>query len=174
MDRVVEKTRAVLTIGGAYTVKEFRDPADAVAEIGWYRDRATAWARPNLIDADPDRGILVIATYEPIVGRPPDRTIGWVAHLLTGLARVGVHHRDVHPGNIVLGRAGMPYLIDWETAVLAPGAPSYDLTGPSEAVPTPAIHDAVRGAGGYVMWWDSDHRSSIRNLWGVTPDELSA
>lgn len=150
--------RATITIGRIETVKTYHDPQQAAHEIAWYQ--ALPWACPKLVDADPDRGRLVIVTHRT----PPDyRDVNGLARLLRSLEGLSIHHRDVHPGNIVQGVDG-PLLIDWETALLA-DAPSYDLYGPDiSGVPVPDIHAALPN---YVMWWGSPHRHSIRERWGA-------
>lgn len=162
---VIRKTRSTVTIRPDVTLKQYDDPAKAKAEIDWYL-RLPAEVSPKLVDANPDTGLLVIATHLPVQGIPDRKAIAALAGMLRDLERLHIHHRDVHPGNVLLTTKGVPLLIDWETGYEA-DAPSYDLHGPTLSVPTPAVHDAVRGPGGYVMWWDSDHRASIKKLWGI-------
>lgn len=161
-------TRAGLTLGRGVITKQYRDPADATAEIHWYQHLAGHRICPRLIDANPDTGTLVLATHPP-AGRDY-RPVRQLADLLYELESLGIAHRDVHPGNILAGPRG-PLLIDWETAIHAPGAPSYDLHGPdASGVAVPSIHQALRSRNsphGYIMWWASDHRRSIRNQWGA-------
>lgn len=150
--------RATITVGRTETIKTYHQPELAAHEIAWYQ--AVPWACPRLIDADPDHGRLVIATHSTAPGY---RAVDGLARLLRSLEGLSIHHRDVHPGNIVAGPDG-PLLIDWETAILA-DVPSYDLHGPEvSGVPVPDIHTAVPG---YVMWWGSPHRHSIRERWGA-------
>lgn len=157
---ILRKTRSIIDIGPDVITKTYRDPIRARAEIGWYQQ--VPWACPRLIDADPDKGKLVMAAH-PVARRLPGyRPVEQLAELLYTLETAGVHHRDVHPGNVVAGPAG-PLLIDWETATMA-DAPSYDLYGPdASGLPLPAIHAAVRS--GYAMWWASSHPASIKNAW---------
>ncbi len=161
MPQQLSKTRADLTIHGSTVTKRYRSPADALNEIGWYQTLPTGIC-PNLIDADPTNGVLVIAYHHPANELQGYRPVKALAELLEELETRGVHHRDVHPGNIVDGPHG-PLLIDWETAVSAAGL-SYDLHGPAvTGIPIPSIHQAL--GTGYAMWWGSDHRMSIKNAW---------
>lgn len=158
--------RATVVVARDATTKTYFDPAAAAHEIAWYQ-ALPEWAAPRLVDADPEVGRLVIATHPPADDdyRPAEA----LAELLRALEVGHVHHRDVHPGNVVQGPDG-PLLIDWETAVLA-ARPSYDLHGPEvSGVPVPEIHAALRSRNspdGYVMYWTSPHRHSIRERWGV-------
>ncbi|WP_324192170.1 phosphotransferase [Nocardia puris] len=157
---MINKRRATLVVHRDHTVKTYRHPSMAAAEIAWYQ--RAPWATPALIDADPETGRLVIATHPP--AGDSYRPVTELAELLDALAAEHIHHRDVHPGNILAGPAG-PLLIDWETATHVV-APSYDLWGPDiSGVPVPDIHTALRTP--YVMWWASPHRASIRERWGA-------
>lgn len=157
----LRKARADLTITAQTVTKRYHSPARAANEIHWYR--TLPFGCPQLIDADPDTGTLVIAYHPPATHRPTTELLD----LLRELEALHVHHRDVHPGNIVAGPDG-PLLIDWETAILA-DCPSYDLYGPAvSGLPVPDIHTALRSKSspnGYVMWVGADHRMSIRNQW---------
>lgn len=149
-----EKTRATLIIGPETVTKQFRNPTDADTEISWYQQLPPGIA-PQILHAEDD--VLVITKHPPA---KPER--GPLIQLLQRLQSLGIHHRDVHPGNIVQGPDG-PLLIDWETAIHAT-APSYDLHGPEvSGIPIPAIHQAL--GTGYCMWLHSSHRLSIRNQW---------
>ena len=172
------KTRAELVVGQQVTFKSYYDPARAAAEIGWYQQ--VPWAHPKLIDADPAAGTLIIATeFTLLSGVPTRRQIGALGEILHELHRLGIHHRDVHPGNVVFTAADEPLLIDWETAIeTPPTVPSYDLYGPeASGLPVPDIHVALgntkNSPNGYRMYWNSMHRMSIRSQWRIDVDELS-
>ena len=158
MVRIVAR-RATCVINGNTCVKQYANPTDAHNEIGWYQRIGGLYA-PKLIDADPSRGQLVIAAHP--VAQANYQPAQQLRELLEAMERDHIHHRDVHPGNIVAAPQG-PLLIDWETAIEA-DAPSYDLHGPEKSgVPIPAIHAALNN--GYMMWWGSSHRMSIANVW---------
>lgn len=163
LDRLIRRPRARILVGPTTTTKTFADPADAATEYGWYQ--RFPWACPQLLDADLDRGVLVIATSPTARDLPRYRPAAELAELLYRLTDAGVSHRDVWPGNILATPNG-PRLIDWETAIDQPG---YDLYGPDKTgIPIPAIHLAVRSRNsprGYRMWWNAPHPQSIRNRW---------
>lgn len=167
MRLILRKSRADLTIGAHTVTKRYRDPRDAHTEIAWYQRAPDAC--PELIDADTDAGLLVIARHPPAHEFPNYQPAAELAALLRSLEARGIHHRDIHPGNIVAGPSG-PLLIDWETAIHA-NTPSYDLYGPdASGIPAPEIHRVIRSKNspnGYVMWWSSPHPMSIRNRWGT-------
>ncbi|MFC4124920.1 phosphotransferase [Nocardia rhizosphaerae] len=161
--------RALITVDRSAVTKTYSDLAQARAEVDWYR--RVPWATPELLDADLDRGVLVIARHRSAADHREDRPAGELAELLRRLEAAGVHHRDVHVGNVVLTGDG-PRLIDWETATSA-DAPSYDLHGPeASGVPVPKIHTDL--GTGYRMWWGAAHRMSIRSRWGCDVPPVSA
>lgn len=161
--------RATITVGDKTTTKTYHHPPDALAEIRWYQ--TVPWAAPKLLDADLDRGRLVIASHLIATSLPDYRPADALAELLQALAVEDIHHRDVHVGNVVAGPDG-PLLIDWETAAHA-AAPSYDLYGPDiSGVPVPDIHAVLPS--GYCMWWGRDHRMAIGRAWGAPQLERQA
>lgn len=118
-----------------------------------------AWAAPRVLGFD---GLVLSIERLPLV--VDDRSwkpVKEMMELLLTLFEEGVHHRDVHAGNLVRGPDG-PLLIDWETAVLFDGAPvSYDLAGPTlSGVPKPAEH-ANCGA----QWWGSGSTELALERW---------
>lgn len=145
------RNRIVYT--GKTVTKHFADPAAAGREQHWYQ--TVPWACPTLL-AYTDTSITV-ARCTPATRHDIDA----IVELLKRLDLEDVHHRDVHPGNIVASLDG-PKLIDWETATYHP-APSYDLYGPASGVPVPDIHAALTS--GYHMWLMSPHPMSIARLW---------
>lgn len=153
--------RAAVTVTDSVAIKRYRNPADAYAEIDWYQNVGGRFA-PRIIDADPERGLLVIEAHPVAHSMSGYRPVDALAELLHIMEAEGLHHRDVHPGNIVASPTG-PLLIDWETAIAA-DAPSYDLYGPEiSGVTVPVIHAALPS--NYTMWWGSTHRMSIANVW---------
>jgi len=142
-----------IVYSGNRVTKHFADPTAATAERHWYA--TVPWACPTLLSYT-DTSITV-ERCAPATSRDIDS----IVELLQRLDREGVHHRDVHPGNLVVSTDG-PKLIDWETAIYHP-APSYDLYGPASGVPVPDIHAAL--ASGYRMWLMSPHPMSIARLW---------
>ncbi|ABQ86171.1 hypothetical protein PBI_TWEETY_102 [Mycobacterium phage Tweety] len=159
----LSKSRAILTIEPekGIVTKRYRHPAAAAREIYWYR--RLDYGHPELIDFDVDAGILVTSFHAPCEQLPDYRPVAGLIELLERLQADHIHHRDIHPGNVVRGPDG-PLLIDWETAIEM-DAPSYDLHGPASGVPVPDIHTALPRR--YEMWLGSDHRSSIKTLWGL-------
>lgn len=159
---VLSRSRACTVIHPNITIKTFYLPADADRELWFYR--RFGWACPRLIHAEP--GVLVTETL-PVAGNNTDKRPAYdLYRLLKRLDDHHVHHRDVHPGNIVLAPDG-PRLIDWETAIVDL-RPSFDLWGPVlSTIPPPIIH---RDCG--AQWWNSDDENSIRNRWGVDVNDL--
>ncbi|MCC9712071.1 phosphotransferase [Streptomyces sp. MNU76] len=158
--------RAAVTVGRSHTVKRYGSPAAAAAEACWYQ--RLPWAAPRLLDVD--GAALVLQT------RPTARALPWwqpaeaLRELLQAVHAEGVHHRDVHVGNIVQAEDGAPLLIDWETALARPAPLSYDLHGPdASGVPVPAIHGGMTP-----QWWGSPQKSSIRMRWrtDAVPTEM--
>lgn len=157
--------RADIKVTDSHVVKKYHDPALARHEIGWYGMVGGRFA-PRLIFSDVVDGLLLIergrAVYRPMVSE--------LVSMLKSMELLGIHHRDVHPGNLVT-IDGHLRLIDWETAICDAGAPSYDLYGPDvSGLPVPDIHAAIRSKrspNGYRMWFGCDHPASIRSMWGA-------
>ena len=157
----IERPRATIIVGSEKTTKHFHDIEVFEAERNWYIN--TPWACPKLLSARDN--VLTIETGQ--LARHGD--IGELIALLERLQRNGIHHRDVHPKNIVHTPDGMR-LIDWETACLTePGAPSYDLYGPEiSQVNVPKIHQEIRSKNspdGYRMWIGASHPASVKTQW---------
>lgn len=154
---VMRRSRTTIVLHPDVTIKTFNEAAWADNEIAFYK--RVPWACPPLLYAG--NGTLVTETL-PLAANIPDyHDTDAVIELLTRLEAHGIHHRDVHPANIVLGPKG-PLLIDWECAALDPGHPSYDLYGPDSGVPIPDIH-ATCGP----QWLNSADPASIKNTWGT-------
>lgn len=140
-------------------VKEHVSLSAAADEEDWYR--ALPWACPRLV-ARFGRTLVVerLPTALELLGEWADPE--GLRTLLERLHERGVHHRDVHLGNVVRGSDGRPLLIDWETAVHAPGEPSYDLVGPGgTGVPPPDLQEP-----GHYHWWGCGGRIGISQAWG--------
>jgi tRNA A-37 threonylcarbamoyl transferase component Bud32 len=147
----------VVRVGRERTTKRHRTEAAAEAEAEWYQ--RVPWAAPRLLDVD--GATLVLETRPPALRLPGWRPVDELYALLLRLHAEGIHHRDVHVGNVVRGPDG-PQLIDWETATRQPSALSYDLYGPdASGVPVPGIH-----ARHIPQWWGSQQRMSIKSRWG--------
>lgn len=152
-------------------IKTYRDPALCELELIWYEEVGGRFA-PRLLEAERRRGRLVIERGLPVI-RPRAEEL---ADLIRDMVAEGVHHRDVHPGNLVTV-GGMLKLIDWETAIRDWRGVSYDFFGPEvSGIDPPVIHSELRSKrspNGYSMYWMSDHPASIKNQWGVdVPTDL--
>lgn len=150
--------RASVRVGPQQTIKRYRTPEAAEAEAAWYQ--RVPWAAPRLLDAAGRS--LVLETCTPYVRCPPSwRPARELAELLRRVHAEGIHHRDVHVGNLVRADDGL-LLIDWETAIWQPSDLSYDLHGPeASGVPVPEIH-----ARHTPQWWGSPQKMSIKSQWG--------
>lgn len=87
--------------------------------------------------------------------------------LIMRLHKMGICHRDIHEGNIVLD-GKTPLLIDFEMATAVdPELPCYDLFGPTAKIPVPLIHQGTpfRNTG---IWWDHGPRTrrSLKEIYG--------
>lgn len=153
--------RAVVHVGPRWTVKRYQQRRDARAEALWYE--RVPWAAPHPVHVDgPD---LIIPTL-PVAALVPGWQPAQELHgLLVRLSQEGIHHRDVHTKNVVMGPDGSPLLIDWETAVMEPSSVSYDLYGPeASGVPVPKLHQKLGVA---AQWWGCGQPFSIGREWGV-------
>lgn len=153
--------RAIVHVGPEWTVKRYRQRRDARAEVGWYERVPWAAPRPVYVEgAD-----LIIPTLPVAANNPKWRPAQELVDLLNRLSEQGIHHRDVHTKNIVMGADGSPLLIDWETAGIYGTSVSYDLYGPEvSTVPMPRIHERLGVA---AQWWGSGQPYSIGREWGV-------
>lgn len=140
------------------TVKRHRTVEAAKAEAAWFA--WLPWACPELLDVDgPTLTMRTLPVASDLDGWKPAAEL---AELLCAIHREGVHHRDVHVGNVVQDPSG-PLLIDWECAIWMPSDLSYDLHGPeASGVPKPAIH-----AGLQPCWWYGRRNESIYHRWGA-------
>jgi Ser/Thr protein kinase RdoA (MazF antagonist) len=149
--------RSSVLLGRGHVTKVFATEHAADREAEWYA--RFPWACPRLLSRD---GATLVTERLPLAPRYRDRrNARALKELLEELHKAGVHHRDVHLGNVVLGPKG-PLLIDWETAIEQPAPVSYDLYGPeASGVPLPEIHSGLTP-----QWWGSGHRLSIGKRWG--------
>lgn len=154
---VMHRARTSIVLHPDITIKTYNQPDWAAYEISFYR--MVPWACPPLIWAD--AGTLVTKTLPLAANNPDYQPVDDLIDLLTRLNDVGIHHRDVHPANIVIGADG-PLLIDWECAIHYPNTMSYDLHGPISSVPIPDIHHDCGP-----QWINSEDPSSIQNTWGT-------
>jgi hypothetical protein len=162
----VSDARATKVFMPDRVIKRYHDPSMISPELDWYLEVGGKFA-PRLLDYDLQRGDLII---ERGIAVPSPRPFE-LANLIFSLQAEGIHHRDVHPGNLVLVRDRLR-LIDWEHAIQDYGLRlSYDLFGPvPSGVPVPEAHRAIRSKrspNGYQMHWGADHPESIKNQWGV-------
>ena len=74
--------------------------------------------------------------------------------LIDGMHRLGVCHRDLHAGNVVIvpGDQLLAIDMDWATEV-DPKWPCYDLEGPSSLIPIPQGHHDAGGELLRGVWW---------------------
>lgn len=160
----LEKRRSILDIDperGTVT-KHYTDEVACARESYWYL--TLDYGHPEVLDLDTAGGVLVTRYHTPCTELPNYRPIKQLVELLRRLETDGIHHRDVHIENIVQGPDG-PLLIDWETAIHAPGHPSYDLHGPEvSGIPVPDIHVPLKR---YRMWIGVEHRKSVKTLWNI-------
>lgn len=153
--------RAVVHVGPKWTVKRYRTQDEALVEAAWFE--RVPWAAPELVCLDDTD--LVIATLPVAANIPGWRPANELRWLLERLRNQGLHHRDVHTKNIVMGEDGMPLLIDWETAIEWESEYGYDLHGPEvSGVPIPELHTRY---GLDAQWWGSPQEYAIGYEWKV-------
>lgn len=157
VDVLTPLDRATVIVGPDVTIKQHRTPEEAAHEAAWYS--LVPWAAPQLIHCT--GRTLIIETLPTCWQLPGWKPVEEVAQLITRLHAQGIHHRDVHPGNIVKSRAGQPLLIDWETAIEQHTDLSYDLAGPISGVPVPERHAKAD----YQQWWNSPSTCSLAKVW---------
>jgi serine/threonine protein kinase len=88
-----------------------------------------------------------------------------VIELIASVHGLGVCHRDLHDGNLVLDLDGRPLVVDLEWACeVDPSGPCYDLYGPSPKVPVPAAHLQVGGPFAKGVWWGNQLGSGYTAL----------
>lgn len=141
-------------------VTRYETPVEYEQEFHYHMMLPTV--TPRLVKAEPENLVLRVEEGEPLGDITPGPLLDEVAELIAVMTEAGVHHRDCHPGNLVMTDSGVK-LIDWETACYAPGLLPYDLYGPVE-VPVPVQHGGL-----LPQWWKSRDRGSIQSLWGVEP-----
>lgn len=151
--------RAVVHVGLVWTTKRYRTADEAAQEAWWYE--RVPWATPPLVCQDGQD--LIFPTLPVASSFPAWRPVEGLRSLLSRLHAQGVHHRDVHTKNVVMGRDGEPLLIDWETATEHTSEHSYDLHGPeTSGVPVPDLHERLQIA---PQWWGSGQSYSIGVEW---------
>lgn len=153
--------RSTLTIDrdADVIVKRFTAPRAFEREVHAYR--ACPWACPPLLELGHRRMVLplLVTAAEDPSWRPVEET----RDLLDRVHAAGWHHRDVHAKNLVKMPDGTPRLIDWETAIIAPECPSYDLVGPeASGIAKPTEH-----AGYSAQWWGAPTRFSLERWWDL-------
>ena len=148
-----------VTVDDGLVAKRFTDPVAYEHEVSFHRDYQ--WATPPVVKLLPEKLTVVAERGSPV--EHPNGVVDDLAWLIVKLAKSNVHHRDIHPGNIVVCD-GSVRLIDWETATHHPGI-SYDLFGPID-VPVPVQHGGL-----LPQWWMSNDHGSIYNRWGIVPPD---
>lgn len=144
-----------VTVNGETVCKRFDSPVAFEHEWRFYRDYPS-WT-PRLVKLIPEELTIVMERGGP--AHPTPGTIAELSQIIEDMQRHDIHHRDLHPGNIVHTPDGIR-VIDWETATQQAGV-SYDIHGPID-VPVPVQH------GGLIpQWWDSNDPGSIKHKWGV-------
>ena len=140
-------------------VKRFRTFEAFEREVRAYR--ALPWACPPLLDLGWKR--ITLPNLTTAAEDPHWRPISETRNLLERIHSAGWHHRDVHAKNLVRMPDGSPRLIDWETSIRNPDAPSYDLRGPAgSGIPKPAEH-----AGYSAQWWGGATKFSLARWWNL-------
>lgn len=150
--------RPRIQVGRRVTVKFHSTPQAAQAEAQWFKE--VPWACPQLIAVKDNR--IVMETLPVTWHLPGWRPVKELHELIVRLHSEDVHHRDIHPGNVVQDAEGKPRLIDWETAIRRKAPQSYDLVGRASGVPDPERHLLA----GYSQWWRSSSQCSIERSWG--------
>lgn len=146
---------AVVHLEPDVVLKRFRSAEDCELEARWY-ERLPDFC-PELVGVD---GPDLITRRHPVAWEVPEwRDADALYELLRAVNSTGVQHRDVHLRNVVLTPEG-PRLIDWYTAIHAPGPVSYDLYGERSGLDKPNGHVDYQ-------CWTTPNRWSIREAWGI-------
>lgn len=149
----------MVNVGPRWTVKRYRTEEEAAQEAWWYK--RVPWAAPPLVCREGQD--LILPTLPVAADFPSWTPVADLRALLGRLHSEGVHHRDVHTKNVVMGERGNPLLIDWETAVEQESGLSYDMYGPDESgVPVPPMHERLVIA---PQWWGSRQPYAIGFEW---------
>lgn len=157
--------------GGDVHRQPFRDEHARVQAHRYLPRLASAGLTPEILDLS----AMAVATRR---GRPfrdwwprADRTVlavmrASILDLIESVHALGICHRDLHDGNLILDRDHRPLVIDLEWACdVDPRLPCYDLTGPTLEVPIPDAHRRQVGtpyANG--VWWGNPLGSGYRSL----------
>ncbi len=82
-----------------------------------------------------------------------------IKRLLLAVHTIGICHRDVHIGNIVLAEDGRPLLVDPDFATKSVNEHCYDLEGPTiSEIAVPKQHIKAGGGHEHGIWWGSPVR----------------
>jgi len=109
---------------------------------------------------------------------PPRKSVEYSLQIARGLAAAhdrGIVHRDLKPENVFLTSSGYVKILDFGLALLAPGAPSIDLSLSPTVGTQPGI---VLGTAGYmspeqVRGRPLDHRSDLFSLGAILYEMLT-
>lgn len=110
-------------------------------EVTWYLERPID-SMPLLLDYD-EKSITLENAGVPVTRRSWPLTV-WLRRLLVDLQAAGVHHRDIHAGN-VLQRDERFSLIDWSWATRDPSTPVPGALSDGDAA---QVRRMFRGGGG--------------------------
>lgn len=91
-----------------------------------------------------------------------------VLTVVRSMHALGICHRDLHVGNLLVDSAQRPLVIDLELACEAdPSWPCYDLGGPSPEVPIPDDHARLAALVPDGVWWDAELPPGMTSLGSV-------
>jgi hypothetical protein len=160
-------------VSGGWHRTTVRPGRDAARIVKWARLLADNGLGPevgsvsdNTFETREERELQgwLVSASEPEVA-PMGRRVFALVCSMHGL---GICHRDLHLGNLLVDSAQQPLVIDLELACeIDPRWPCYDLGGPSAEVPVPLDHARLASLIPNGVWWDAELPPGMTSMGSV-------